>query len=97
MKAKDIFKRPIVTEKGTQESAWGRYVFEVDRRANKLEIAQVIEKTFGVKVIKVRTVNFRGKTKRSGRNRQPIKQPDWKKAVVELAEGEKIDIFETGE
>ncbi len=97
MKAKDILKRPIVTEKATQESAFGRYAFEVDRRATKSTIAQAVEEVFGVKVKKVRTTMMRGKTKRSGRYRRPIKQADWKKAIVELAEGEKIDLLESGE
>lgn len=97
MKAKDILKRPMVTEKASQGSALGRYVFEVDRKATKKEIAQAVEETFGTKVKKVRTVMVRGKTKRSGRYRRPVKQADWKQAIVELVEGEKIDLLESGE
>ncbi|KPJ70733.1 hypothetical protein AMJ51_01065 [Microgenomates bacterium DG_75] len=97
MKAKDILKRPIVTEKASQEAAWGRYFFEVNRRASKPEIARAVEETFGVKVKKVRTSMMRGKTKRTGRYRRSVKQADWKKAIVELVEGDKIDLLESGE
>jgi len=97
VKAKDVLKKPVVTEKASQEAVWGRYFFEVDRRATKPEIAKAVEETFGVKVKKVRTSMVRGKTKRSGRYRRPVKQTDWKKAIVELAEGEKIDLLESGE
>ncbi len=97
MKAKDILKKPVVTEKASQDTAWGRYVFEVDRQANKLDIARAVEETFGVKVKRVRTIMVHGKTKRSGRYRRQIKQANWKKAIVELVEGEKIDLLESGE
>jgi len=97
MKAKDVLKKPVVTEKASQEAVWGRYLFEVNRQATKPEIAKAVEETFGVKVKKVRTSMVRGKTKRSGRYRRPVKQTDWKKAIVELAEGEKIDLLESGE
>jgi len=96
-KPKDILKRPVVTEKATQESSLGRYVFEVDSGATKPAIARAVEETFGVKVKRVRTMIIKGKTKRSGRYRRPIKQANWKKAVVELVEGEKIDLLESGE
>jgi len=97
VKTKDVLKRPVVTEKASQEAVWGRYLFEVDRRATKPEIAKAVEETFGVKVKKVRTNMMRGKTKRSGRYRRPVKQTDWKKATVELIEGEKIELLESGE
>lgn len=97
MKAKDILKRPVVTEKASQEATRGRYLFEVDRRATKSEISKAVEETFGVKAKKVRTAMVRGKTKRSGRYRRPVKQADWKKAVVELVGGEKINLLESGE
>lgn len=92
-----MLKRPVVTEKASQEAAWGRYLFEVDRKATKQDIAQAVEETFGVKVKKVRTTMVHGKSKRSGRYRRPVKQADWKKATVELIEGEKIDLLESGE
>lgn len=97
MKAKDVLKKPVVTEKASQEAVWGRYLFEVDRQATKPEIAKAVEEAFGVKVKKVRTSMVRGKAKRSGRYRRLVKQADWKKAIVELVEGEKIDLLESGE
>jgi large subunit ribosomal protein L23 len=97
MKIKDILKKPLVTEKASQEAAFGRYFFEVAPQATKPEIARAVETTFGVKVKKVRTTAIRGKTKKSGRYRRTVKQADGKKATVELFEGEKIDLLETGE
>jgi len=91
-----ILKRPISTEKSTAVSSLGKYVFEVDRRAAKPQIAKAIENTFGVHVKGVQTITVRGKKRRIGRTRKEIKKSDWKKAIVELAEGEKIDVFETG-
>lgn len=97
MKLKNIIKKPIITEKATQETALGRYSFKVDKRANKKEVTRAIEEFFKVHVKGVRTVAVKGKRKRIGRTRREIQLPGWKKAIVQLAEGEKIDIFETGE
>lgn len=88
-----IIKSPIVTEKSTDlKEKKNQIVFEVDRRANKIEIRQAIEKLFKVKVTDVRTINFLGKTRRVGRHIG--KKPDWKKAIVTLKEGDSIDFFE---
>jgi len=92
-----VLKRPLVTEKSTLGLSKGKYVFEVDRRATKKEIIKAIEDTYGVHIIGVQTITGRGKKRKIGRTRIEICQPDWKKTVVQLAEGEKIDIFETGE
>lgn len=97
MKTKDILKKPLVTEKASREAVWGRYFFAVDPRATKPEIARAVESAFGVKVKKVSTLAVQGKTKKSGRYRRSVKQADGKKAIVELVEGEKIDLLETGE
>lgn len=97
MKTKDILRKPLVTEKASREAAWSRYFFAVDLKATKPEITRAVEEIFGVKVKKVNTLMVRGKAKRSGRYRRLVKQADWKKAIVELAEGEKIDLLETGE
>lgn len=67
------------------------YVFQVDRGANKIEIKQAVEKIFGKKVIGVRTANYDGKKKQRGRGR-PGATPSWKKAVVRLKEGDKIEL-----
>ena len=88
-----IIKRPLITEKSTlarEES--GEYLFEVDRRANKIEIGEAVEKLFKVKVLDVRVMNMRGKRKRVGRSFGRTR--DWKKAVVKLVPGNKIEIFE---
>ncbi|MCX5833612.1 MAG: 50S ribosomal protein L23 [Deltaproteobacteria bacterium] len=69
-----------------------KYYFEVDRRANKIEIGQAVEKLFKVKVINVRTMNMTGKKKRVGRVLG--RKRDWKKAMVTLAPGSSIEIFQ---
>lgn len=91
-----VLERPIITEKSTQGVALGKYAFKVAKKANKKEVAKAIEQFFDVHVRQVQTVIIKGKKKRA-RSRKEFKQPDWKKAIVQLAEGEKIDIFETGE
>ncbi len=88
-----IIRKPLVTEKSTQQKeSSNQYAFEVDRKANKIEIQSAIERLFKVKVIEVRTSNVLGKMKRVGRKYG--KRPDWKKAIVTLKEGDRIDFFE---
>ncbi len=88
-----IIRRPLITEKSNiQKDESNQLSFEVDRRANKKEIKDAIEKLFKVKVVQVCTANIRGKTKRLGRNIG--KKRDWKKAIVTLREGDSIDFFE---
>jgi len=88
-----IIRKPLVTEKSTQQKETGnQYAFEVDRNANKVEIQFAIERLFKVRVIQVRTSNVLGKVKRLGRRFG--KRPDWKKAIVTLKEGDRIDFFE---
>jgi large subunit ribosomal protein L23 len=85
--------RPVVTEKTSAAyQSRGEYVFEVAPDATKPAIREAIEKLFGVKVTGVWTMNVRGKTRRTGRNVGT--RPNWKKAVVTLREGDRIDIFE---
>jgi large subunit ribosomal protein L23 len=91
--AQKIIRRPMITEKSTRQKEEGRqYVFEVDRDANKIEIQTAIERLFKVQVLQVRTCNVLGKMKRLGR--RSGKRADWKKAVVTLKEGDRIDFFE---
>jgi large subunit ribosomal protein L23 len=91
--ASEVIIRPLVTEKSHQQlDRLGAYTFVVAKDANKIEIAQAVEKTFNVKVKDVRTMNYAGKTKRMGR--WVGRKPSWKKAVVVLAEGDSIEIFE---
>jgi large subunit ribosomal protein L23 len=87
-----IIKRPLVTEKTTLAKEANKYHFEVDRRANKIEIGQAVEKLFKVKVLNVRTMNMAGKKKRVGRVLG--RKRDWKKAIVTLAPGSSIEIFQ---
>jgi len=88
-----IIRRPLITEKSTRQKEDARqYAFEVRRDANKIEIQSAVERLFKVKVLQVRTVNVLGKLKRLGRRYG--KRPDWKKAIVTLREGDRIDFFE---
>lgn len=86
-----VVRRALMTEKTTQLRALNRYVFEVDRRAGKPEIKRAIEALFEVEVVDVRTMNVKGKVKRMGRFEG--KRPDWKKAIITLAEGSSIDLI----
>lgn len=93
MNATDVVKGPVITEKGTLVSELGnQVVFRVHRSANKVEIRQAIETLFKVKVEKVRTSRQMGKIRRVGKHAG--RRPDWKKAYVTLAEGNRIDFFE---
>jgi len=97
MKKVKILVRPLYTEKIAKlQDDENKYAFEVDRGANKIEIRTEIENQFEVKVAKVQTMNVRGKMRqqmtRAGRFYG--RRPDWKKAIVTLAEGDKIDLFE---
>lgn len=89
----DIIKRPVITEKtNIQKEENNQISFEVDKRANRVEISQAIEKIFNVKVAKTRTVHVNGKIKRRGKILG--KRKDWKKAIVTLVPGERIDFFD---
>ena len=91
--ARDIIRRPLVTEKGVrQKAAHNQYLFEVSMDANKHEIADAVEEIFEVKVSKVRTATTHGKVKRLGR--YSGRRPDRKRAVVTLAEGHTIEFFD---
>jgi large subunit ribosomal protein L23 len=80
-----------ITEKGTQMAGQNKYLFKVDTAANKLEIKRAVEDFFKVKVVKVNTMNYTGK-KRRERTLHYGKKPDWKRAVVTLRAGDKIDL-----
>lgn len=89
----DIIKRPMITEKSTiQKDTINQVCFEVDRRANRVEIRNAVEKLFNVKVESVRTMQVKGKVKQRGRIIG--KRRDWKKANVKLMPGERIEFFE---
>ena len=97
MKKLNILIRPLYTEKIAKlQDEENKYAFEVDRNSNKIEVRKEIESRFEVKVVKIQTMNVRGKMRqqmtRAGRFYG--RRPDWKKAIVTLAEGDKIDLFE---
>ncbi len=90
---RDVVVAPIITEKSMQQMEENNaYTFQVDPAANKIEIREAIEDIFNVKVEKVNTMNYRGKRRRLGYDEG--KRPDWKKAVVRLADGDSIELFE---
>lgn len=87
-----VLLRPLITEKTTLLTAQDKYVFEVDLRANKNQIKEAVQIAFNVRVSDVNTMKMKGKMKRFGRKVTP--RPDWKKAIVTLVEGDKIELFE---
>ena len=93
MKTFDIIKKPLVTEKGTiAQQASNQYFFEVDPRATKFDVRTAVETIFKVRVENVRTMNVPGKFKRVGKNMG--KTSAWKKAIVTLREGDRIEYLE---
>jgi len=93
MEQYEIIKKYLLTEKTTKlKDEENKYTFAVDRRANKIEIGKAVEKLFKVKVVDVHVMNMPGKRKRMGRIISE-KNP-WKKAIVTLAKGERIEIIE---
>ncbi len=87
-----ILQRPLITEKNAALQASGKYAFEVTKGANKVQIKQAVEKAFKVKVTAVNVMMVPGKQRRVGRRQ--ILTPTWKKAIVTLKPGDKIEIFE---
>jgi large subunit ribosomal protein L23 len=92
--ARDVIIRPVVSEKSYAGLEQNVYTFLVDPRANKTEIKEAIQKIWNVQVTSVNTLNRRGKVKRRGWTKG--KRADQKRAIVTLAEGDSIEIFETG-
>jgi len=95
MNVYQVLKRPILTEKTDHQRDNNQYVFEVDRHANKHQIKEAVEKIFDVKVDAVNTMVFKPKHRRMGR-KTIVTQPIWKRAVVTLAPGERIQEFFEG-
>lgn len=91
MKGSVVLKRPIITEKSMNQTNHGRYTFEVAREANKLEIAEAVADSFSVDVVKVHVMVIKGKPRRTGRHYS--RTSEWKKAIVTLAEGQKIERY----
>lgn len=94
---KTVIKKPIITEKATDLSeSFNRFTFAVDRTANKIEIKSAVENMYGVQVTEVRTMNYGGgKSSTKYTNRGIVEQRNrkWKKAIVTVADGETIDLF----
>ena len=88
----EVLRRPLITEKNAVQQAVGKYTFEVAKESNKHMIKEAVETTFNVKVTKVNIITVPGKTRRMGRN--TFLTPSWKKAVVTLKPGDKIELFE---
>ena len=87
-----VLLRPRVTEKSTVLTGQDKYVFEVDIRANKSQVREAVQLAFNVQVAEVNTMVMKGKPRRFGR--KVVNRPDWKKAVVTLVPGDKIELFE---
>lgn len=95
MNVYQVLKRPILTEKSDYQRDDNQYVFEVDRKANKLQIKEAVETIFDVEVLKVNTMVMKPKQRRLGRKTIQTR-PSWKRAVVTLAPGERIQEFFEG-
>ncbi|KFL43895.1 50S ribosomal protein L23 [Lysinibacillus sp. BF-4] len=93
MEARDILKRPVITERSSELMAEKKYTFEVDTRANKTQVKDAVEEIFGVKVDKVNIMNYKGKFKRVGRYAGYTNKR--RKAIVKLtADSNEIELFE---
>ncbi len=92
LSAFDVLRRPIISEKGTMQLSITKYTFEVDMRANKQQVAAAVEQVFKVDVTDVNVLTVPGKRRRVGRHHAMT--PKWKKAIVTLKEGQRIDVFE---
>jgi len=92
---RDVILRPVVSEKSYALLENGVYTFVVRPDANKIEIRQAIEHIFNVTVVNVNTLNRKGKKKRHRRQPKMGRRPDTKRAIVTLAEGQRIPLFES--
>jgi large subunit ribosomal protein L23 len=92
MNVYEVLRRPLITEKTTVLQERNKYAFEIAGKANKHEVKVAVEKAFKVNVTKVNIVNFHGKQKKLGR--RVMMTPSWKKAIVTLIPGQKIEFFE---
>ncbi len=92
MHLSEVLRRPLVTEKNTVLQALNTSAFEVAKEANKPQIKQAVEKAFKVRVTNVNVAKVHGKIRRVGR--RMVQTPDWKKALVTLQPGDKIELFE---
>ncbi len=89
----DVIRRPLITEKATRLAGENKYAFEVLPHVNKVQIKEAVEKAFEVRVVDVNTMVMKGKARRT-RGGRLKHRPDWKKAVVTLVQGDKLELFE---
>jgi large subunit ribosomal protein L23 len=98
LRLEDVIRRPLITEKNTWLMEQGQYSFEVHPSANKIQIKAAVQSAFDVQVLAVNTLNVKSKAKsrmiRRGAGRIEGRKPGWKKAIVTLAPGQNIDLFE---
>ena len=92
---RQIVIKPLLTEKTLSQTGGGWYAFVVANEARKGHIGRAVAEAYKVNVVDVRTARVHGKLRRAGRRQKATAQPDWKKTWVRLAEGQKIDAFET--
>jgi len=92
MRINNTILKPIITEKSVSQPT--EYVFKVNKKASKGSVANEVEKLYGVNVVDVRTMIVRGKKKRLGRTNKYKTAENWKKAIVSLKDGQKIEVFE---
>jgi len=91
----EVLKRPVMTEKSLiLADEQNQYVFEVDRRANKMQVKEAVEARFGVTVTSVRIINMKPKTRKRSLRKTAVRKSGWKKAIVTLAPGDSIQMFE---
>ncbi len=90
-----VIIQPVDTEKTRyQASELGQYTFEVDRRANKIEVKRALEAIYGVGIVAVNVINVPAKASRRHGRRRMVRRPPWKKAVVRVAPGQRLEVFE---
>ena len=92
MLAHDIIIKPVITEKSMEMMGENKFTFVVHRKANKIQIRKAVEEIFKINVVSVNTINMNGKERRVGVHLG--RRSDWKKAIVKIADGQKIDFFE---
>lgn len=96
MDAINIIIKPIITEKSMSDAGKGRFTFAVLKNADKKAIKKAVEEKFKVNVLSVSTNIVKGKKIRVGARRKEVDKSDFKKAIVQLIEGQKIDLFDVG-
>lgn len=93
----EVVLKPIITEESLKEAARGHYTFAVSTRTDKKTIKEATQKAFDVEVVEVRTITYKGKSKRSLKSKKVTTGKRWKKALVFLKTGQKIALFEVKE